>query len=190
VLAQDAALFARLESREGAVAAERVPNGPGPGFVQDRLARAIEQPKTQVGLEAGAVRAAEHGEIRAQLETRSERGEHRAHLGHEVERFLAEREQAEAERIVHVLVNHGADLGRAQRFSELADRPVRPGFPRAAEHQKLHEEPAVEELRLALDHGPALADIEGRLLSAALAARMGARFSGVGFAHGGSLPPC
>src|SRR5262245_58284918 len=68
VLAQDPALFARFEPREGARTPERVPDGPGPGLVQHRGAWSLEQPKTEVRLEPRAVAATEHGEIGTELE--------------------------------------------------------------------------------------------------------------------------
>src|SRR5882724_3715205 len=59
VLAQDPALFLRLQPLEGAAAPERVPHRPGPALVQSRLPGSLEQPEYQIRLVPGGVSAAE-----------------------------------------------------------------------------------------------------------------------------------
>src|SRR5262245_2916001 len=68
VLAHDRAAFARIEALERADAPERVPNRPRPRLIQHGLARAAQQPKFQILLEAGRVCAAEHAELGAGTE--------------------------------------------------------------------------------------------------------------------------
>ena len=75
-------------------------------------------------------------------------------------RIVAEGEQAEAARIVDVLVDDARHAGRVERVAE------QPHVLRAAaERQKLHEEPPVEPLRLSVLHAALFREV-GRLRTA------------------------
>jgi hypothetical protein len=114
VLAHDPALLAALELRVRTVPAERIPDRPGPGLVQHGLAGAAEDPVLEVHFESGSVASAEHREFGSQAQAGElVGGEHRANLGDELGWVFRKREQAEAERVVHVFVEHGAHCERA-----------------------------------------------------------------------------
>ena len=124
VLAQDVALIDRLELRERALAAKRIPDVPARRLVGDVLDRATEERPLELGLVARGVRAAEHREVVAQLDVAQRRlGEERPHVADEVRRVLAPRQEAEAARVHRVGVDDAGDLPRLQDAHELgADR--------------------------------------------------------------------
>ena len=150
VLVQDLALLLPAEPREGAGAPQRVPDGPGPGRIQHGAPRALQQPLREVGLEAGGVRAADHGElgpVRECLEGLG--GQHLAEARHEESRVLGQREHADAAGVVEVAVEDGVGAAPLQRDGQ----GLRIGA--AREHLKLDEQAPVEGLAA----GAALRDV-------------------------------
>src|SRR6266849_497463 len=119
VLADDLALLLPREPREGARAAQRVPDGPGPGRVQRRPPRPAEQPLVEVLLESRRVRPAEHRELGLRREPREGLGvQELAETVDEKDRVLVEREDAHAAWVVRVLVERGLDPARLERPDE------------------------------------------------------------------------
>ena len=93
------ALLVRLEPRELAGAAERVPDVPGVRLVHHVLDGAAQEGVLEVGLVAGAVGAADHRVGRDRRTRERGLGEERADGPDEVRGVLAPGEQAEAARL-------------------------------------------------------------------------------------------
>src|SRR5438034_361467 len=74
MLAHHPADFLRLEAREGAAAAERVPNVPRRVFGEHVLHRMLEEPMKELGLVADRVGATDHRKIRAHRRVREDGG--------------------------------------------------------------------------------------------------------------------
>ena len=176
VLHEDRVLLAPRELLERAGATQRVPDRPRQRGVEDAPARPLDERLLEVLLVPDRVRAAEHRELGLRLELGERRRlQERAVLGDERLRRLAQREQRDAGRIVHVLVEHAATPAASSADDQ------RSGVPRTAVRVELHEEPAVERRRLAVRRAAVLRDVDafelapsGRSSTRAFTARSGA----------------
>src|SRR5690606_19643987 len=96
VLSKDAALFPRLKLFERAASTERVPHGPWPLLVENRLGGAAQHPVLQVRFIPCRIGASEHRHLVAHRQgSKSTPEQGRTHLVHEGGRIGAEREHAE-----------------------------------------------------------------------------------------------
>ena len=105
----------------------------------------MEQRLDKIRLVPDRVGAAEHGEVRL-LGERCERidVEHAPDALDELVRVLRDREQRDAARIVHILIEHTGHAGGLERRGE------RPRVVTVAEDQQLHEQSIVRSLRNAV----------------------------------------
>ena len=169
VFRENDALLFRRQLRELARTPQRVPDRPPPLRIQNRPPGTMEQDVDEVRLVAERICASQHrvfgllhqGTKRRPVEDRPDA------IQKEV-RILAERQQRDAARIVHVFVEHAADAGVADGV----DEPL--AVFAAAEREELHEEPRVAALRLPVLHPALLAQV-GRLGTAAGRVRRGVR---------------
>ena len=160
MLGEDDALLVGRQLRELSAASQRIKHRPLPLRVEHRPPRPLQQDVGEIGLVPERVCAAEHRVLRLLHERRERlRVQHRPHAIEEERRLFTERQQADAARIVDVFVDDARQAGSLDRLRKRA----RVG--RAAECQKLHEQPLIEPLRLALFHAALFEDVR-RLRSA------------------------
>ena len=143
VLLEYLLLLRARQAREGAGAAQGIPDRPGGRRVEDHAARAVQEPVFQARFVAEGVGASQHGELGLEPEalegTRLEDG---AELRHEVGGINGHGEHGHAGRVIGFLVEHGVEPGVGQDAGEGGRVPA------AGEGGQLHEEAAVEFERL------------------------------------------
>ena len=155
VLHQDRVLLLSRELLERAVAAQRIPDRPAKRGIEHAAARPLDERLVEILLVPERVRAPQHGQLRLRPQLAEGSGsEQRPGGGDERVRALAQRQDRDTFRIVHVLVEDGVDLGRGQRITQ------RGAVARAAKRIELHVEPAVERGRLPVRGQPVLGDVD------------------------------
>ena len=107
VLGENHALLVDGKLRETSAPPQRIPHGPPPGRIEHRSARTLEERVEQIRLVAERVRAADHRVLGLLHERRKRRSiQQRPDAIEEESGILAEREQGDAARVVHVFVQH------------------------------------------------------------------------------------
>jgi hypothetical protein len=156
VLAQNRALLLGRQPGEGPRAAQRIPDRPRPGGIEDGAPGPAQEPVLQILLVAARIGPADHGEGRLGSERRERlRAEDLPEFRHEERRILGDGEHGDSARILEIGVEHGLDLAALERAGESL------GLRTASEGLELHEEAAVR----ALTVRAALGDVHLDLLA-------------------------
>ena len=140
MFAQNCPLFAGFKPLEPAQPSQGIPNAELVCMVEERAARALDQPVLEIGFKPARIGAPEHCVIMTHANgvRQTIAANHVANLGRQRDRVLFDDHHRQAQRIMHIGKD---DAGQGKIIHQRKQRPryaARPRRPRAFKGHQLH----------------------------------------------------